>query len=162
MCAEPVGGKGRKFLEEGRCQGGEAVPSEQSLLCRKPQLRENVRGLAPPPSDLAQPVPPASSSWVPGMPCEPLPPSPPATGLRGACPREGLSFPSLPGPSGTIHPGQQSAQCPPRLLRGQRKWGASWSGRWPPRLCRNWAERMTAPYQDEAERKTRRAGPGFP
>lgn len=49
MCAEPVGGKGRKFLEEGRCQGGEAVPSEQSLLCRKPQLRENVRDLALPP-----------------------------------------------------------------------------------------------------------------
>lgn len=71
MCAERVGGKGRKFLEEGRCE------EEGRYLLNSPALQEasaaagRTQGLVPrplPPPLRAQLEPPASTCWVPGTP----------------------------------------------------------------------------------------------
>lgn len=166
MC-RACGREGGKFLEGGRCRGGGAVPSEQSPLCRKPAPR-------PPCQARVQPAPPASSSWVPGMP------SPRASAtlsaaqrlVRGLPPRgmaagaSGILFPKIAWTSRKDSPGRPAAPSPlTGCCKGQKKWNFLGSlqvqADGSPRLCRNWAERRTDTCQDEAKGRTRRAGPGF-
>ena len=175
MCAECVGGKGRKFLEKGRCE------QEGQYLLNSPALQD-ASAAAGRTQDSPTPTPCNHGSMhslspqlllagYQGHPCcKPLPTSLLPSGLEEACPLEGWQL----RPQGSWSPSSldleerltrdSSTQPPPRLLQGTGQVGFS---REPPgsvdgpQDCRNWAEGRTVMSQDEAKGRTGRAGPGF-